>query len=100
MDTFETHTIHSLFLPDEEELIHLEDPCCLKDHEDMLLLPEPYEIPSVTPCRPEHLVKITREGLIPEAERLTEDITFGSIDRDERASRIDFTLCEAVRGRQ
>ncbi|MDQ7826193.1 MAG: HNH endonuclease signature motif containing protein, partial [Candidatus Eremiobacteraeota bacterium] len=35
----------------------------------------------------------------PEAEKLTEDITFGSIDRDERAARIDFLLCEAVRGR-
>ncbi|MDQ7825881.1 MAG: HNH endonuclease signature motif containing protein [Candidatus Eremiobacteraeota bacterium] len=99
MDTFETHTIHSVFLPDEEELLHLADPCCLNDHEDMLLLPEPHELPEGTPCRPGHLVKITREGLIPEAERLTEDITFGSIDRDERASRIDFTLCEAVRGR-
>ncbi|MDQ7824000.1 MAG: HNH endonuclease signature motif containing protein [Candidatus Eremiobacteraeota bacterium] len=100
MDTLGLCFNHSVHLPDEEELLHLGDPFSSRDYEDMLLLPEPYELPSETPCRPEHLVKITREGLIPEAERLTEDITFGSIDRDERASRIDFTLCEAVRGRQ
>ncbi|MDQ7821260.1 MAG: HNH endonuclease signature motif containing protein [Candidatus Eremiobacteraeota bacterium] len=100
MDTHETHSISNMFLPDEEELLHLGDSLSSQDCEDMLLLPEPYELPAEGPCRPEHLVKITREGLIPEAERLTGDITFGSIDRDERASRIDFTLCEAVRGRQ
>ncbi|MDQ7826834.1 MAG: hypothetical protein RDV48_28810, partial [Candidatus Eremiobacteraeota bacterium] len=99
MDTHETHTISDLFLPDEEELLHLGESFSSQDYEDMLLLPEPYEIPSGTTCRPEHLIKITREGLIPEAERLTGDITFGSIDRDERAERIDFLLCEAVRGR-
>ncbi|MDQ7827189.1 MAG: HNH endonuclease signature motif containing protein [Candidatus Eremiobacteraeota bacterium] len=99
MDTFETHTTHSLFLPDEEELLYLAEPCCLKDHEDMLLLPEPYELPGEIIYKPEHMVKITWEGLIPEAEKLTEDITFGSIVNDERASQIDFTLCEAVRGR-
>ncbi|MDQ7822381.1 MAG: HNH endonuclease signature motif containing protein [Candidatus Eremiobacteraeota bacterium] len=103
MDTFVTHPIHSMFLPDEEELLHLNDTLISQDSsqelEDMLLLPEPYEIPEGTPCRPEHLVKITREGLIPEAEKITEDISFGSIDREERASMIDFTLCEAVRGR-
>ncbi|MDQ7826152.1 MAG: HNH endonuclease signature motif containing protein [Candidatus Eremiobacteraeota bacterium] len=103
MDTFETHTTHSLFLPDEEELLYLADPCCLHDHEDLLLLPEPYELPEGTLYKPEHIVKITREGLIPEAERLTGDITWGppisTISRDERAARVDFTLCEAVRGR-
>ncbi|MDQ7827255.1 MAG: hypothetical protein RDV48_30960, partial [Candidatus Eremiobacteraeota bacterium] len=99
MDTHETHTISDLFLPDEEELLHLGDPMSSQNYDDMLLLPEPYEIPAGTSCRPGHLVKITRGGLIPEAEKLTEDITFGSIDRDERAAHIDFLLCEAVRGR-
>ncbi|MDQ7823351.1 MAG: HNH endonuclease signature motif containing protein [Candidatus Eremiobacteraeota bacterium] len=99
MDTHVTQSVAALFLPDEEELLHLGDSLPSKDYEDMLLLPEPYELPSETPCRPEHLVKITREGLIPEAEKLTEDITFGSIDRDERAARIDFLICEAVHGR-
>ncbi|MDQ7825498.1 MAG: HNH endonuclease signature motif containing protein [Candidatus Eremiobacteraeota bacterium] len=99
MDTHETHTISNLFLPDEEELLHLGDPMSSQDYEDMLLLPDPYEIPGKTACRPEHLVKIKRGGLIPEAEKLTEDLSFGSIDRDERAERIDFLLCEAVRGR-
>ncbi|MDQ7825196.1 MAG: HNH endonuclease signature motif containing protein [Candidatus Eremiobacteraeota bacterium] len=103
MDTFETHTIHSLFLPDEEELLYLADPCCLQDHEDLLLLPEPYELPGEALWKAERLVKITREGLIPEAEKLTEDISWGppisTISSDERAARIDFTLCEAVRGR-
>ncbi|MDQ7823299.1 MAG: HNH endonuclease signature motif containing protein [Candidatus Eremiobacteraeota bacterium] len=99
MDTFDASIIHSTFLPDEEELLHLADPFSSQDYDDMLLLPEPYEIPSGTSCRPEHLIKITREGLIPEAEKLSEDVSFGSIDRDERASQIDFTLCEAVRGR-
>ncbi|MDQ7824340.1 MAG: HNH endonuclease signature motif containing protein [Candidatus Eremiobacteraeota bacterium] len=100
MDTHDSQSVAALFLPDEEELLHLGDPLSCKDYEDMLLLPEPHELPSGTPCRPEHLVKIAREGLIPEAEKLTEDITFGSIDRDERAARIDFLLCEAVRSRQ
>ncbi|MDQ7827323.1 MAG: hypothetical protein RDV48_31305, partial [Candidatus Eremiobacteraeota bacterium] len=100
MDTYETHSISDMFLPDEEELLHLGDSLFSQDCEDMLLLPEPYEIPpGPSTCRPGHLVKITRGGLIPEAEKLSEEISFGSIDRDERASRIDFTLCEAVRGR-
>ncbi|MDQ7822416.1 MAG: HNH endonuclease signature motif containing protein [Candidatus Eremiobacteraeota bacterium] len=99
MDTHETRSVAALFLPDEEELLHLNDSLSSQDYEDMLLLPEPYELPAGGPCRPEHLVKLTREGLIPEAEKLTEDISFGSIDRDERAARIDFLLCEAVRGR-
>ncbi|MDQ7825822.1 MAG: HNH endonuclease signature motif containing protein [Candidatus Eremiobacteraeota bacterium] len=99
MDTHETQTICDLFLPDEEELLYFNDSLSSQDCEDMLLLPEPYEFPEKTSCRPEHLVKITREGLIPEAEKLTEEISFGSIDRDERAERIDFLLCEAVRGR-
>ncbi|MDQ7826911.1 MAG: HNH endonuclease signature motif containing protein [Candidatus Eremiobacteraeota bacterium] len=99
MDTHETQTICDLFFPDEDELLYLGDSFSSQDYEDMLLLPEPYELPAEGPCRPEHLVKITREGLIPEAERLTGDITFGSIDRDERAARIDVLLCEAVRGR-
>ncbi|MDQ7823965.1 MAG: HNH endonuclease signature motif containing protein [Candidatus Eremiobacteraeota bacterium] len=99
MDTHETRSVAALFLPDEEELLHLGDSLSSKDYEDMLLLPEPYELPAGASFKPEHLVKITREGLIPEAEKLSEEISFGSIDRDERASRIDFTLCEAVRGR-
>ncbi|MDQ7826440.1 MAG: HNH endonuclease signature motif containing protein [Candidatus Eremiobacteraeota bacterium] len=99
MDTHVTQSVDTLFLPDEEELLHLGDSLPSNDYEDMLLLPEPYELPSGTLRRPEHLVKITREGLIPEAEKLTEDITFGSIDRDERAARIDFLICEAVHGR-
>ncbi|MDQ7827285.1 MAG: hypothetical protein RDV48_31110, partial [Candidatus Eremiobacteraeota bacterium] len=98
MDAIDLSPNSSLHLPDEEELLHLADPCCSQDHEDMLLLPEPYELPARGLCRPEHLVKITREGLIPEAEKLSEDISFGSIDREDRASQIDFTLCEAVRG--
>ncbi|MDQ7821552.1 MAG: HNH endonuclease signature motif containing protein [Candidatus Eremiobacteraeota bacterium] len=99
MDTFDLCHVHSCLLPDEEELLHLADSFSSQDYEDLLLLPEPYELPGGTLYKPEHMVKITREGLIPEAERLTEDISFGSIDRDERASRIDFTLCEAARGR-
>ncbi|MDQ7826037.1 MAG: HNH endonuclease signature motif containing protein [Candidatus Eremiobacteraeota bacterium] len=91
--------ICDLFLPDEDELLHLADPLTSDDYEDMLLLPESYELPEGTACRPEHLVKITRGGLIPEAEKLTENSSFASIDRDERAAQIDFTLCEAVRGR-
>ncbi|MDQ7825458.1 MAG: HNH endonuclease signature motif containing protein [Candidatus Eremiobacteraeota bacterium] len=91
----------TLHLPDEEELLHLSDPCRFADHEDMLLLPEPFELPAESLHNAERMVKITREGLLPEAERLTGDLTFGPslIDRDERASKIDFTLCEAVRGR-
>ncbi|MDQ7825465.1 MAG: hypothetical protein RDV48_21880, partial [Candidatus Eremiobacteraeota bacterium] len=99
MDTHETQIICDLFFPDEDELLHLSDPLSSQDYEDMLLLPEPYELPGEALWKAERLAKITREGLIPEAEKLSGDITFGSIDRDERASRIDFTLCEAVRGR-
>ncbi|MDQ7823905.1 MAG: HNH endonuclease signature motif containing protein [Candidatus Eremiobacteraeota bacterium] len=99
MDTHVTQFIAALFLPDEEELLHLGDPFSSQDYEDMLLLPEPYELPAETSHQTERLVKITSEGLIPEAEKLTEDSSFGSIDRDERAERIDFLLCEAVRGR-
>ncbi|MDQ7826490.1 MAG: HNH endonuclease signature motif containing protein [Candidatus Eremiobacteraeota bacterium] len=67
----------------------------------MLLLPEPYELPAEARDRAASMVKITREGLLLEAEKLTEDLTWGPplIDSDERASRIDFTLCKAVRGR-
>ncbi|MDQ7824987.1 MAG: HNH endonuclease signature motif containing protein [Candidatus Eremiobacteraeota bacterium] len=99
MDTHETHTISDLFLPDEEELLHLSASLPSQDYEDMLLLPEPFELPEGTLYNYDHMAKITREGLIPEAEKLSEEISFGSIDRDERAFRIDFTLCEAVRGR-
>ncbi|MDQ7826596.1 MAG: hypothetical protein RDV48_27585, partial [Candidatus Eremiobacteraeota bacterium] len=99
MGTIDLSPTLTLHLPDEEELLHLGDPMSSQNYDDMLLLPEPYEIPAGTSCRPGHLVKITRGGLIPEAEKLTEDITFGSIDRDERAAHIDFLLCEAVRGR-
>ncbi|MDQ7825832.1 MAG: HNH endonuclease [Candidatus Eremiobacteraeota bacterium] len=101
MDTYDTQAVDTLFLPDEEELLHLGDSFSSEDYEDMLLLPEPYELPEGTLYKPEHIVKITREGLIPEAERLANDLTFGPslIDRDDRASRIDFTLCEAIRGR-
>ncbi|MDQ7826835.1 MAG: hypothetical protein RDV48_28815, partial [Candidatus Eremiobacteraeota bacterium] len=99
MKTLEHCPNNILHLPDEEELLHLADSFSSQDYEDMLLLPEPYELPAGTTCRPGHMVKITREGLIPEAEKLSEDVSFSSIDRDERAERIDFLLCEAVRGR-
>ncbi|MDQ7825219.1 MAG: HNH endonuclease signature motif containing protein [Candidatus Eremiobacteraeota bacterium] len=103
MDTFALCTTHALFLPNEEELLHLNDSLSSQDYEDLLLLPEPYELPKGTIYRPEHIVKITREGLLPEAEKLTEDINWGPLqstfDRDERAASIDFTLCKAVRGR-
>ncbi|MDQ7825155.1 MAG: HNH endonuclease signature motif containing protein [Candidatus Eremiobacteraeota bacterium] len=101
MDTFELSTTHSIFLPDEEELLHLGNSISSKDCEDLLLLPEPYELPAEARDRAERLVKISRDGLLPEAEKLTDNLTLGPalIDRDERASLIDFTLCKAIRGR-
>ncbi|MDQ7824648.1 MAG: hypothetical protein RDV48_17740 [Candidatus Eremiobacteraeota bacterium] len=101
MDTSVLCLDNSFFLPDDEELLHLNDSLSSQDYEDLILLPEAYELPAEARDRAERMVKITREGLIPEAEKLTSDLIWGPplIDRDDRASRLDFTLCTAVRGR-
>ncbi|MDQ7821756.1 MAG: HNH endonuclease signature motif containing protein [Candidatus Eremiobacteraeota bacterium] len=103
MDTFGLCQTHTLFLPDEEELLHLNDSFSSQDYEDMLLLPEPYELPAEAYHKAERMVKIAIDGLLPEVEKLTEGFTWGPlpslIDRDDRASRMDFTLCKAIRGR-